>query len=439
MHSRIFIAIFFLFIFAGCKTSIKPITCASDYEKYMNIISADSMHSLQHIETEIDFWSKRLKKNPGDAVSQVSLAGLYSARFKAGGNIRDIHTSDSLYTVANRLFKTSSSSVYRSLASNCVTQHKFQQARLYLDTALMMGDDLYLTLLMRCDVALELGDLFMAQEALKHIADKNNFEYLIRQAKLMDHSGDLNGAIKKMEAATQKAFESKKDVLYLWAQSNLGDMYGHANRFRESYQCYLDVLQKKPDYLYALKGVAWLAFSHDMNTGEAKRILNYLSRIHPVPDYDLLLAEIAAYEKDKITEENLQDRFLTSVSDRQYGDMYNKYIFYLAIDKKNDPGEALRIAEKEVSNRPTSQSYDLLAWAYYHMGKNDDALKIAETHVENRNYEPEALYHLGMIYANAGKIKKAKHYIREAESSAFELGPGMAEQVRFSRKTIEHK
>ncbi len=438
MRPQILILLFLLFMFAGCKNSTQPVTKALDYEKYMNIDSADSMSSLQRIETDIDFWSKRLKKNPEDAVSKVSLAGLYSARFKVGGSIRDIHTSDSLYAVANRLFKTSSSSIYRSLASNCVTQHKFKQARLYLDTALIMGDDLYFTLLMRCDVAMELGDLFMAEQSLKHIADKNNFDYLIREAKLLDHKGDLNGAIKKMEAATQKAIASKKDILYLWAKSNLGDMYGHANRFKESYQCYLDVLQKKPDYLYALKGIAWLTFSHDMNTDEAKRILNYLSGIHPVPDYDLLLAEIAAYEKDKVTEENLRDRFLTAVSDKQYGDMYNKYVFYLAIDKNKDFGEALRIAEKEVNNRPTSQSYDLLAWAYYNMGKKDDALKIAQAHVENRNYEPETMYHLGMIYAYAGNFKKAKYYIRQAESSSYELGPDLAQQVKYALRAMKN-
>ena len=56
-----------------------------------------------------------------------------------------------------------------------------------------------------------------------------------------------------MELARDKALASKKDGLILWVTSNLGDMYGHANRFKESYQCYLDVLEKKPDYLYALK------------------------------------------------------------------------------------------------------------------------------------------------------------------------------------------
>ena len=435
---RYLIIIVIVSVLASCKDPIQPVIKVSDYDKYMHITSADSMRSLQRIKTDMDFWIQRLKKNPDDAVAKVSLAGLYSARFKTAGDINDIHTSDSLYLVANPLFKINSSSLYRSLATNCITQHKFLQAQLYLDTALSMGDDLYLTYLMRCDVAMELGNLYMAEQALKHISDKNNFDYLIREAKLLDHKGDPGSAVKKMEDATQKAVESKKDVLFLWAKSNLADMYGHANRYKESYQCYLAVLEKKPDYLYALKGIAWLAFSHDKNAAEAKRILNYLKTLHPVPDYDLLLAKIAAYENDRPAAGDLQARFITAVSDSRYGDMYNKYVFYLMIDENKDLNKALQIAQQEVNNRPTSQSYDLLAWAYYNIGRKEEAFEIAKSFVENRNYEPDALYHLGLIYAYTGDLKKAKHFMQEAESSAFELGPQLYAQVHSSLRSIEN-
>lgn len=435
---RYSILIILIFSILGCKNLDEPIVRSSDYEKYMQLVATDSMHTLQRIVSDMDFWMKRLEKNPDDVVAKVSLAGLYGARFKTAGDINDIHTSDSLYMVANPLFKTNSSSIYRSLAANCITQHKFRQAQSYIDSALSMGDDLYLSLLMQCDIAMELGNLYVAQRSLDQIADKNNFDYLIREAKLLDHKGDLPGAVKKMEIARHKAIDSKKDALILWATSNLGDMYGHANRYKESYQCYLDVLKIKPDYLYALKGIAWLAFSHDKNEAEAKRILNYLSKLHPVPDYDLLLAKIAAHEKEDAMEEKLNDKFIAEVSDKRYGDMYNKYVFYLMTDKKNDFDKALTIARTEVNNRPTAQSYDLLAWINFKMGNKDEALSIAKRYVENKNFEPDALYHLGMIYADAGNITKAKHFIQEANSAAFELGPELATKISYDLKALEN-
>src|SRR4249920_1284658 len=133
---RYYIILFIVSAFASCKNSIQPVTKVSDYDKYMHITSADSMRSLQRIKADMDFWMQRLKKNPEDAVAKVSLAGLYSSRFKTAGDINDIHTSDSLYLIANPLFRINSSSLFRSLATNCITQHKFLQAQSYLDTAL---------------------------------------------------------------------------------------------------------------------------------------------------------------------------------------------------------------------------------------------------------------------------------------------------------------
>ena len=429
MRYSILILVIFACHFLACRHTPATVTKITDYEKYLCFDKADSMSSLQHINTDIEFWSKKIEKDTGDAVAKISLAALHSARFKTTGNINDIHTSDSLYWVANAVFKTNTSSVYRALATNCITQHKFQQAKLFLDTALILGDDKYLTHLMRCDVFMELGDIDLAAQSLKYIRDRNSFDYLIREAKLLDHNGDLDGAISKMEIAVQKVVESNKNTLILWAMSNLADMYGHANRFNESYQCYLEVLKMKPDYLYALKGIAWLAFSHDKNTEAAKKIINYLQKLHPIPDYDLMLAEIAAYEENELARQSSQNKFLAEISDPRYGDMYNKYVFDLLVEDSKNIDRAMQIAEREVNNRPTSQSYDLLAWAYFNKGEKGKALKIAKAYVENRSHEPVTLYHLGAIYKAAGNKQKAKHYLQAAEDSAFELGPLLANKI----------
>ena len=64
---------------------------------------------------------------------------------------------DSIYQLVNQLNRKNSSGTYRSLAANCITQHKFLQAQLYIDSALILGDDKYQSVLMEFDVALEPG------------------------------------------------------------------------------------------------------------------------------------------------------------------------------------------------------------------------------------------------------------------------------------------
>src|SRR5205823_11451784 len=168
------------------------------------------------------------------------------------------------------------------------------------------------------DVSIELGDLSLAKRSLAQIEDKNDFDCLIREAKLLDRQGDLPGAIAKMGKAAEQVKSSNNNKLFAWAETNLADMYGHDNRYSDAYHCYLEVLKKDPEDLYALKGIAWLAFSHDKNVSAAKRILNYLSNVHPVPDYDLMLAKIADYEKNSSAKKKLLDKFLSEVSDPLY-------------------------------------------------------------------------------------------------------------------------
>lgn len=406
------------------------VTDEKDYAAYLqnNAASADAVN---FIDSEIAFWNERLQKTPDDLPSELKIAGLYSRRYQYSGNITEVKKSDSIYKKANLLQSKTGSGVYRSLAANCVTQHQFKQAQCYLDTALAMGDDKILSLQQQFDVALELGDVALAKGILYKTGGKNDISYLIRKAKYTDHAeGNLDEAVADMEKALDKIIELDNKELYCWAKTNLGDMYGHAGLTDDAYRCYLEVLKKDNHYYHALKGIAWLAFSHDKDAKAAKKIINWLSLQHPVPDYELMLAEIAAYENDAAAEKLHTNKFIAEVQRPEYGDMYNKYLFFIYSDKLNNPDMAMKIAMTEVNNRPTAESYNLLCWAYYKKGDTANAFKIATEHVENKCFEPDAVYHLGILYQAVGKTAKARQYLKEANESSFELGPWYAVQIK---------
>lgn len=384
---------------------------------------------LKSIETEITFWSNRFKIVKDDLSAQLKLGSLYNQKFQYSGNINDILISDSFYLQAHQLQKYFSSGTYRSLAANSITHHKFKEAKAFLDTAYSLGDDKYFTLLQQFDVAVELGNYSHATSILKEFRYKNTFEYYIRNAKLQDHLGNAEASIEEMEKGVTEAAKLKNEQLLRWAKSNMADMYGHQNNIEKSYQLYKEVLESDPHYYHALKGIAWIAFSHDKNTSLAKTILAYLKRVHTVPDYDYLLAEIAAYENNPVQQKIYTNQFLEEVKKPAYGDMYNKYVFSLLSDEPGNYYPALLIAEKEVYNRPTPQSYDLLAWAYYKNNQKTAALQIAESKLVKINFEPDALYHLGLVYKQNGNDKLAKYYLKEALESSFELGPVVTKEI----------
>jgi tetratricopeptide (TPR) repeat protein len=418
--------------FASCQQT--PVTNPNDYATYLQ---PTANTRLQQIDEEFNFWQTKLTNNPGDIIATTKIAGLYTKRFSYSGNIHEIHCADSLYRQVNYFNRTTSSGTFRSLAANCITQHRFLQAKQYIDSALALGDDKYLSVLMEFDVSMELGDRRRARKALNNLADKNSFDYLIREAKYKDHvEGDLDAAITLMEKAYDKIKDNANPALYCWIKSNLGDFYGHANRYRESYKCYLEVLSKDPHYYHALKGIAWLAFSHDKNVANARKIVSYLQQRHPVPDYELLLSQMAAAEQDSVQYKKHLEAFMAATNNSVYGGMYNKYLFNIEAGELNNAARCLQIAQEEVAHRPTPEAYSWLAWAYCRNGEVAKAIAITQQHVAGKCFEPDALFYLGKIYQAGGETNKARTCLKTALESAYELGPVMSGKITESLKAL---
>lgn len=424
---KIAVIIFSFTLLYSCAD--KPVTDFSDYGKYLEAGIKNSV--LEQIEADRVFWQGRSEENPEGVTAISKLAGILAARFGYTGKMEDLRKSDSLYQLANRLNSVHSSGTYRALAANGITQHRFQQAQMYIDSALVKGDDKLLSILMEFDVAMELGNYPRANQALKNVANKYSFDYLIRASKYSDQvEGDLDKAIGQMEKAWKSLPANPPAAVLVWVKSNLGDMYGHANRYQGAYQSYLEALAANPHDYHSLKGIAWLAFSHDNNAGAAKKILHYLKQQHPVPDYDLMLMEIAAFENDSISRKKYRDNFLSAVKDGMYGDMYNKYLFKLLAEELNDAESAFAIAEQEVKNRPSPEVFGWLAWAYCKKGDLHNALQTAGWNVERKCFEPGVIYYVGRIYLAAGNKSMARKYLAEAGMSAYELGPETSAEIK---------
>src|SRR5688572_6998897 len=131
---------FLLIFFYSC--SEKSVTNVADYSQFLQPGKKDS--TLLQIEGDRQFWQNRIESNAGEITARTKLAGLLARRFSRTGNIADLHASDSFYILVNTYYRKTTSSIFRALAANCVTQHRFQQAQSYIDSALALGDDKYL-------------------------------------------------------------------------------------------------------------------------------------------------------------------------------------------------------------------------------------------------------------------------------------------------------
>lgn len=425
--NRIIISLSILCIFSACKNN--KIAHPSDY----NFFLSDDKRiekSLQKVNDEIDFWQQKLWADTGSYVNMLELAANHIKRFKVSGQVNDLHVADSFYSRCFSKIKNTQPEIYFSIAQNAITQHRFKDSWKYLKLADSIGVNPYVIKLLNFDAAMEIGLYQEAAYNLDQVKNENEFDYLIRKAKSEDHNGHLDKAILIMEKALVLAESSKKNSMILWAKSNLADMYGHAGRVEEAYKNYLDVLQIDSSYLYALKGIAWVAFSHDKNSKEATRILQYILSQTSMPDLYLTLAEIAEWDGDTGLKKDYISKFLSIVEDPAYGNMYNKYLINIYAEDLLDFNKAMAIAEKEVASRPTAETYDWLAWVYYKKGDFDKARELVKEFILEKTFEPHALLHAAFILQDSEEKEIAVKLFKECEGSSYELGPVISKEIK---------
>lgn len=413
-------------ILSSCNYKPSQITKTSDYEKYLNI---KENKSIDFANTEIKFWQTKFDATPNQVIYLGMLASNYNVLFQYTGDIKDLYKTEKLLTKYNEAYKYSRVSTVRALARNYISQHRFKEALNLANKALAIGEGRKETQKLLFDVQMELGNYDQALKNLKAIRDMNDYDYLIRLAKWCDHKGDLKTAITFMEKARDIAIEDDNKVLKIWSYSNLGDFYGHAGRIQESYDSYLKTLEIDPNYSYALKGIAWIVFSHERNTTEANRIITAIAKTHNTPDFYLLKSQIAQFSGDKSEEIANRRAYFSMLKKSDYGAMYNKYNVLIYADDKTTASKALEIAKIEINHRPTPDSYDLLAWAYLNLGQNKKALEIAQKHVVGKSFEPKVQYHLAMIYKSNNIMEQVEPIKEELLSSTYELGPSLEKNV----------
>jgi tetratricopeptide (TPR) repeat protein len=127
---------------------------------------------------------------------------------------------------------------------------------------------------------------------------------------------------------------------------------------------------------------------------------------------------------------NNLNNYSLAVNNPDYGDMYNAYSVSMYLERTGQLQKALNVAQVEVQNRATPESYDLLAYSYYKMGNTEKALQIVEAHIDGKTFEPGILFHSAEIYKAVGALDKVAKLKGELLGAIYELGPTMESQIK---------
>lgn len=414
-----------LLIFS-CKdseNSIEKITDKDDYNQFL--VSEKTKTTSKYFE----LWNSKIKPDSIQLLSFGIVAGEYNTYFKETGDIDFLKKSEQALTKAVAIANIGRAGYRRALARNYISQHRFKEALEQAKVAREIGSDLTETQSLLFDVHMELGNYTLAKNYLDSITDVKQFGYLIRAAKWNDYKGDLSSTINYMEQAEKIAEDKKNRTLMLWSYTNLADYYGHAGRIKDSYNNYLKSLAIDNQNAYAKKGIAWIVFSHEKNPKEALRILDSVTKNYDAPDYYLLKSEIAEFMGDEKKYFKNLDEYYLRVKNKKYGDMYNAYNIDLYLNDIDKTPDAYKLAQIEVENRPTPESYNFLAYSYLKLGDKEKALDIVEKHIEGKTFEPAILYNAAEIYKENGNSVKTAELKEELLGAIYELGPNMKNKI----------
>ncbi len=421
------------FTFSGfAKETIVPNTILAIYQPDKKI---------DLIKKDIHFWTQKMEQSPNQSSYAIKLAGAHSQLFSLTSQIEDLKKAETLLQTTLTTPLVNRSSVLRALAHNYISQHRFCEALDLVLEAAEIGENKFANDKMLFDIYMELGDDEQAKIQLTKITNNNNFDYLIRKSKWEDAKGNLAGAITHLERAKKKAVASNNKALMAWIYSNLGDYYGHNGEIEKSYQHFKKTLELTPSNWYALKGIAWIAYAKDKNIELAQQLIQHIQTKNDSPNLYLKLAELAEYKSNKTAQDEAVKAFQKAIAKEGYGDMYNKYECLVAAEYTGKFKIAYALANKEIANRPTTESYDLLAWSLFLDGQIEAAQKVAQAHIVGQTSEPEILLHLAYIFHQEPQINTP--ILNELQEAYFELGPLKTQEIKDLSATItmrvEHK
>lgn len=373
------------------------------------------------LEGDLHFWEKRVHTEPYSNTALSRYAGALAQRFHTYGDIQDILLADTLLTRLNLEAGEKEASLLRALASLSITRHQFKKADAYAQKALQAGSEQYQSTLLLFDTQFELGSYTLANQTLASCASTNEYGYFFRKSKWEHLQGETDSALAYLQKAI--TWSGTSQYLKQTAQSNMADLYFHEGELQKAYDLYFANLQENASDFHSLQGIGRIALMHDKAFTAAEKIFRFIGSQNKLPDAYYNFIWLAEQKGDKAGQQAAALLFAAKATDTLLGGMYHKYLIEQYTGILNKPAIALAMAEKEMLNRATPQTYAWLAWCLHKAGQDARAMDIYKKGVSGKPLEALELYWMGVMMKEMGKSYNAEAFFKAAAKNTFDLSP----------------
>lgn len=383
-----------------------------------------------------------LEKKPDDLKSLLGLAAIFIQEGRVTGNY--IYYDAAAMKQVNHVLKIDSSNfdalIYKTLIY--LSQHHFADGLALAQKAKEVNPYNAFVYGLLVDGNVEMGyyDSAVANSD-KMVSIRPDLRSYSRISYLREIYGDYPGAIVAMKMAVDAG--AIGDESTEWARVQLGLLYEKTGDIKNAEMQYDITLQVRPDYAYALAGLARIAVAaKDYN----KAIGYYLKADSLVTDYsfkeELVDLYVVTGQKDnaKNTAQSVIDKLSNDAtkgnSDENIGHYADRELAYAYL-KINNLDKALEHALLEYNRRPDNIDVnETLAWVYYYKADYNNALKYITVALKTKCKNPTLLCRAGLINNKAGDKQIAKSLLQTALENSPNINPQLKEEAEGTLKTL---
>lgn len=383
-----------------------------------------------------------ISENPEDKKSLLGLAALYIKEGRVTGDYiyYDMAAMQQVDKVLNLEPENFEALTYKALIY--LSQHHFAEGLQVAEKAKEINPYNAFIYGLLVDANVEMGNYKMAVEnSDSMVSIRPDLRSYSRISYLREIHGDYPGAIEAMKLAVGAGMQGEEGTE--WARVQLGHLYENTGDLRSAEMHYTIALDERPDYAYALAGLAHIATAnHDY-----KKAINYYLKADSIVTDNVFKEELA--DVYKLAGENNKAQTLVQsviddmnknakpeLTDGNIGHYSDKELAYAYL-KVNDYDKALTHALAEYNRRPDNIDVnETVAWVYYNQNKPEKALPYIKEALKTNCKNPTLLGHAGLIFAKAGNKGLAKTYLEQATASKAYISTALQAETQLAMQDL---
>jgi tetratricopeptide (TPR) repeat protein len=362
----------------------------------------------------------KIEKNPADVKSILALATVFIQEARITGNY--VYYDKAALKCVNRVLKGDSLNfealTYKSMIY--LSQHHFSDGLMIAERARKLNPFNAFIYGLLVDGDVEMGHYDSAiTNADRMESVRPDIRSYSRISYLREIHGDYPGAIEAMKMAVNAGGQG--DETTEWTRIQLGRLYENTGDLKRAEMHYMIALDERPDYPFALTGLARLAVGVK---DYPKAIQFYRKADAMINDYSIKeeWADVYNLAGQKASADSLMDLVIAKLSNDQQSGQNDENIGHYA-DRElayaylriRDYDKALEHALLEYNRRPDNIDVnETVAWVYYCKNQCELALPYLRTALKTHSKNPVLLCHAGLIYARVGKRSEAKVILKNA-------------------------